>query len=123
MVRGLTLHLTADVGAPASARGAVRDIIGTGATAEVVELLLSELVTNVVRHGSGAGQVVVSVQEADGDWVVEVHGPGTLSEGGRPTVGGFGLVLVDGLAEDWGMDAGDGEVRSWFRLTAAPDGP
>jgi anti-sigma regulatory factor (Ser/Thr protein kinase) len=119
-VAGISMHLDPNLSAPAVARAAVRRTMGGGDGAEVAELLVTELVTNVLRHGSGDGTIDLTMRSIDGAWVVEVHGRGTIA-GGKPDVGGFGLVLVDRLADDWGIDGDDGFVRSWFRI--GPSGP
>jgi anti-sigma regulatory factor (Ser/Thr protein kinase) len=106
------------------ALGGLRDLIGRRCL-EDVYLLVSELVTNGVRHG-GAGEddlldlnvlrhgnrlrVVVT------DW-----GPGF---DGRPRprnradqTGGWGLYLVERLAERWGVQRDAGATTVWFELT------
>jgi two-component sensor histidine kinase len=87
-------------------------------TAADLGLLVSELVTNSVVHGGEARRVRVDV----------VFGPQIRVEvvdfgdgfrfrphhdiGER---GGFGLVLVQRIAEKWGMSLGD-VTRVWFEL-------
>jgi anti-sigma regulatory factor (Ser/Thr protein kinase) len=87
-------------------------------------LLLSELVTNAIQHG-GAGPhetVQVKVASSTEKVRVEVFDPGAngaprdrLEEGG-----GYGLLLVDRLADDWGRGATtSGGSIAWFELTLA----
>jgi signal transduction histidine kinase len=72
---------------------------GLGEHAALAELIVSELVTNAIRHGDG--EIKVSMSYACGDLRVEVHDHGT----GRPLrqqptaedESGRGLALVDGL--------------------------
>lgn len=88
-----------------------------------LELLVSELVTNAVRHGGMAG-------EGDTIWVhaaltatrlrLEVcdSGPGFEAAPPRPRDldrggGGLGLVLLDRLAERWGVAYEDGTACVW----------
>ena len=87
-----------------------------------VGLLVSELVTNSVRHaGHPAGAPVHIRATAVADVVrVEVHDhghgpvrPGTPS----PRGGGFGLQLVNQLAARWGVSHDHG-TRVWFELAA-----
>ena len=92
-----------------------------------VRLLVSELVTNAVRHaGLKAGDrigLIVRVQEAV--LRVEVDDPGTGFELRAPKpdparASGWGLYLVDELADRWGMDRGGrGGTRIWFELDGA----
>ena len=95
------------------------------ALAEDVKLLVSELVTNSVRHG-GAGELDhVDLQLSfDGSCVrVEVgdSGPGFVprtTPAPRPDlIGGFGLVLVERLTHRWGVDR-EGSSRVWFEIEA-----
>src|SRR2546423_11607944 len=79
---------------------------------EELRLLVSELVTNAVRHGRPVGDdgVELKVWLDRGMARVEVvDGGGGFSppdgppEGGQP--GGWGLVVVDRLADRWGIDS------------------
>jgi anti-sigma regulatory factor (Ser/Thr protein kinase) len=88
-------------------------------------LLLSELVTNAVQHGGAGPHETVQVRVAS--WVdkvrVEVFDPGSNS--GPPSDrldegGGYGLLLVDRLADGWGRGAtGAGGSLAWFELELA----
>jgi two-component sensor histidine kinase len=81
-------------------------------------LLVSELVTNSVVHGGGKSRVRVEVAFRDHIRVdVTDYGAGFRFRphqdvGDR---GGFGLVLVQRIAETWGMTLGD-VTRVWFEL-------
>jgi anti-sigma regulatory factor (Ser/Thr protein kinase) len=106
---------------PADARRLVRAaLVGASATvAETVELLVSELVTNALLHGSGDRFLMIDLQS---DCVhVEVHdGDRTpdlaplkvdaLSEHGR------GLAIVDALVSSWGVVLRDDGKTVWFDL-------
>ena len=91
------------------------------AVAQDALLLLSELVTNAVRHGGGeAGAPVVraSCEQRPGTLRVEVRDPGAGFERGTAAPGahgGFGLDLVARTAAAWGIEA-DGETLVWFEL-------
>ena len=86
---------------------------------DVVELLVSELVTNAIRHGRPpltvraehtTGSVTVSVEDASTTVPVPVDDAPWDASGGR------GLHLVEALADRWGVSTnGDGK-RVWFRL-------
>src|SRR4051794_275670 len=79
-------------------------------------LLISELVSNACRHGSGRISLTVN-SNAEGVQA-EVHDEGAQSRieisDPRPQRGGWGLYFVDQLADDWGV--GPGEARVWFRV-------
>jgi anti-sigma regulatory factor (Ser/Thr protein kinase) len=87
-----------------------------------VRLLVSELVTNAVRHANlAAGDVISLVIEiADHMLRVEVHDPGggfvpsaPSPDPARPS--GWGLYLVAELADRWGVDSDD-TTLVWFEL-------
>jgi serine/threonine-protein kinase RsbW len=85
-------------------------------------LLLSELVTNAIQHGGAGPEETIQVRLASSpDRVrVEVFDPG--SNGGPPRDrldegGGYGLLLVDKLADGWGRGAAaSGGSLAWFEL-------
>jgi anti-sigma regulatory factor (Ser/Thr protein kinase) len=89
---------------------------------ETVRLLVTELITNSVRHGDpGEEPVKVSVTLTEGAVRVEVSdaGPG-FEPPPRPdqpleSPSGWGLYLVDRLAHRWGVDSGGGSAV-WFEL-------
>lgn len=87
-------------------------------------LVVSELMTNAVRHGRGVVHVTVSIDERRVR--VEVHDQGAGLPAFREpettgtSVGGFGLHLVDALAEDWGIEKGMG-TRVWAETRRDPD--
>jgi anti-sigma regulatory factor (Ser/Thr protein kinase) len=114
--------------APASvaeARTRILEAVGTrlrDGEVETLRLLISELVTNAVRHGGGPGPVEVNARW-DGDVRVEVvdHGDGFLPApraGALCEPGGFGLYLVGRLADRWGVET-NSKTRVWFVLTRA----
>ena len=89
---------------------------------EVALLLASELVTNAIRHGKGVVQLVV--KKFSGRLCVEVSDTGP----GRPTArnpdshhaGGRGLLLVERLANEWGVAPSPGGGKTvWFTLRSA----
>ena len=113
--------------AAAEARHALDDIGDAVpvSTLRDVKLLVSELVTNAVRHaGLARGDVIVLVLElADHALRVEVHDPGggfvpraPAPDPARPS--GWGLYLVAELADRWGVDS-DETTLVWFELDRA----
>jgi anti-sigma regulatory factor (Ser/Thr protein kinase) len=115
------LELARDARAPAVARQAVddlRDEFDAGLVDDL-RLLLSELVTNSVQHGGG-DQVTVLIDPNPGGTVrceVVDDGSGFVPRGraGRD-VGGWGLDLVEQLADRWGVR--EGSTHVWFELSA-----
>lgn len=93
-----------------------------------LELLVTELLTNSVRHaGLGDGETIrLRVAARPPELHVEVRDGGC---GFEPAVrepppgaqGGRGLLLVDRLARRWGV-AYDGDTRVWFDLDYFGDG-
>ena len=90
-------------------------------TLSCVELVVSELVTNSVRHGPGAPITLRLVSEPDGriGGEVEDHGDGVVAirEPDFETgTGGLGLGVVDLLTSAWGVHPDSTHV--WFRFDA-----
>jgi anti-sigma regulatory factor (Ser/Thr protein kinase) len=90
-----------------------------------LRLLVSELVTNCVRHADVPRDAAVelAVRVAGKTIRVEVHDGGT---GFAPTAvrprgadGGYGLFLVERMASRWGVDTARG-TRVWFELDLEP---
>jgi anti-sigma regulatory factor (Ser/Thr protein kinase) len=88
---------------------------------EDLRLLVTELVTNGVRHGSQRGPVSVSVTVGDEVVRVEVWDCGRgFSPPAAPMPrhdgsGGWGLQLVDRVAAVWGVKVDD-TTCVWFEL-------
>ncbi|MDQ1694859.1 MAG: hypothetical protein QOJ03_212, partial [Frankiaceae bacterium] len=120
-----TVDLPADYASPARARSLVMDVLagwGLHSIVDAATLLVSELVTNGVRHaGTGLrvtltrladNRVRVAVTDRAPNVAVRVRQSGEDSEGGR------GLFLVEHLSTGWGSVA-DGEGKTvWFELKA-----
>jgi anti-sigma regulatory factor (Ser/Thr protein kinase) len=110
--------------APAAAREAVDAAFGQSVDREALpdlRLLVSELVTNAVRHGEDRRGAVELALSCDGNRLrVEVgdggHGfvPRTRSANPHET-GGWGLVVVDRLADRWGVSEAGGTLV-WFEV-------
>jgi len=126
------LELSRTLDSAAVARHALDDLEG-GLPADQlgdVRLLVSELVTNAIRHANldetDAIRLAVAVTPAA--IRVEVHDPGTGFEVGEtPTdpdrASGWGLFLVETLADRWGIERRSG-THVWFELDRvdSPDG-
>ncbi len=119
----LTLRLTPGPEAIPAARQALDGLIGLleRTVWEDLRLLVTELVTNGVRHGSQRGPVTASVAVDDHKVRVEVSDCGrgfTPPEAPMPRpdgTGGWGLQLVDRVATRWGVKVGD-DTCVWFEL-------
>lgn len=120
----IAMELPAEPHSAKVARDAIAGLDGhLGNVFGDVVLLISELVTNSVRHaGLDATQPLQLSVQTDGDTVrVAVRDPGPGFEPPPPPpnpahVGGWGLVLVDQLAERWGIEH-DGEANVvWCEL-------
>jgi anti-sigma regulatory factor (Ser/Thr protein kinase) len=120
----LDLTLAPDPASVAEARAAVVEALPEIGAERVntVQLLISELVTNALRHGDAGAPV-----EVHASWNSKVrvevidHGRGfTPSERDKPLEepGGFGLLLVGSLADRWGVETQDC-TTVWFELNGA----
>jgi len=128
----LILRVPVSPAAAASARHAVAGLrpFLDADVRENAELLVSELVTNSIRHADlGAPDTIEIKLEASTEAVlVEVADCGQGFRGRRPgpsaraaqvaepeRTSGWGLFLVDQIASRWGIVEGD-ETRVWFEL-------
>jgi anti-sigma regulatory factor (Ser/Thr protein kinase) len=111
-------HHTHEIGV---ARGWVGDVLSGWGLAEhtaAVELAVSELVTNAIVHGEGDVGVTLEVEADELCLVVSDQGHGdpirrpstTLDAGG----GGWGLGLVDTLADRWGTADTSAGTSVWL---------
>ena len=87
-----------------------------------LRLLVTELLTNSVRHGSADTEWItldVEIYANSVRAIVTDHGPGfELTGKPRPHLdrpGGWGLCLIDRMADRWGVDARE-ETTVWFEL-------
>jgi len=113
--------------AAAEARHALGDIADVlpGGRARDVRLLVSELVTNAVRHANldAGDQILLVIELVDNRLRVEVHDPGggfvptsPSPDPARPS--GWGLYLVAELADRWGVESTE-RTLVWFELDRA----
>ena len=122
----IRLELPRDETAPGAARQAVDDLRPgpAGEARANARLLVSELVTNSVQHGSGDHVVVLLDHEHSGVLRCEVidQGSGFVPRA-RPDqpVGGWGLELVEQIASSWGVR--EGSTHVWFAIDASDSRP
>jgi anti-sigma regulatory factor (Ser/Thr protein kinase) len=118
---GLTLRLPGDREAAAKARRALTKLRGDldPPLMETLRLLVTELVTNSVRH-TGAETIVLRILVGRSAVWTEVTdaGPGFETPAGRDGTG-WGLFLVERLAERWGVNQSDAGTKVWFELRRA----
>ncbi|AKH83980.1 hypothetical protein AA958_19330 [Streptomyces sp. CNQ-509] len=88
----------------------------TGALADDIVIVVSELVSNAVLHGKG--DVFLHVQYAAGELQIEVSdanpAPAKLRHAGDDEDSGRGLLLVADLAHGWGVT--NGGRTTWCRF-------
>jgi anti-sigma regulatory factor (Ser/Thr protein kinase) len=108
--RVVRLALPPDVPAVWLARQATRDTLAAWGLSHLEEdavLLVSELVTNAVRHASETSAIGLELATEGGCLRVEVQdGDPHWGHIDRPADGvesGFGFVVVDSLADRWGL--------------------
>jgi anti-sigma regulatory factor (Ser/Thr protein kinase) len=123
------LELAADPYAVAAARKAVVELLRPhlgNQDLDDVAVLVSEVVTNAVRHGGArAGDAVVVHVALSGDVLrVEVCDQGSgftppTARQMRADGGGNGLILLERLATAWGV-SGDDRTCVWFERQVEP---
>ena len=115
-----TLSFSREPRSVREARGALADL-DTGFPAARVHdasVCLSELVTNAVQHAAAGGDLELTVAFDHERLRVEVADPGGGFQPDPPSRGderGWGLFIVDSLADRWGVEAGERTVV-WFEI-------
>src|SRR5919107_1476567 len=121
----LNLVLTEESGAAAAARRALHAENGElpATVRDDVLLLVSELVSNAVRHAGAGPDRPLQVQLLKGPrWLVVTvadEGPGFAwhpNAERRNESGGWGLFLVDQIADCWGVECTATGARVWFEI-------
>lgn len=113
----ITVTLPRNPGAPGQARALLREH-ADGLDRDRLDtavLLISELVTNAVLHGTGEIRLTIDVHDGDARFTVCDEGSGTPEVRPEPGPdGGWGLRLVGQLASRWGVR--EGRTQVWFEL-------
>jgi anti-sigma regulatory factor (Ser/Thr protein kinase) len=121
----LRLELERDIRAPAIARSAVSEQLlqmgVDGSFGQTVVLLVSEIVSNAVRHSRGPadaaisldatvteGAVRVAVTDAGSGFIPRPRDPERLGDG-------YGLYLLEKAASSWGVES-DAGTTVWFEV-------
>jgi len=116
------VHLTSRPESASTARRLSLSVVrlwGLPHHGDTVELLVSELVGNAVRH-TGARTFGLRMRRRRG-WIrVEVRDPSRALPCLMPVrdldISGRGLFLVDSLADRWGVDLQARGKTTWFEL-------
>ncbi len=118
----------ADLARVAELRGELRDALRRWGAAELIdtaELLASELVTNAIRHTDRDAMFTARFYREDGREPrlrIEVEDESDLwpkrRTPGEQASSGRGLMLVEALADAWGVEPRGSGKRMWFELTA-----
>jgi anti-sigma regulatory factor (Ser/Thr protein kinase) len=118
----LVFDLKSEPAAPTHARTAMLALttVLVPRLLEDLRLLITELVTNSVRHGPG-GTIRVTIKVSD-----PTHVFAEITDGGTDGVvaireaaedgGGLGLRIVDRISRRWGVY--EGSTNVWFELRA-----
>ena len=118
------LDLERNPDSAAEARRALADVADqlTPRRLEDARLLVSELVTNAIRHAglAAADRITLVVETDDRALRIEVRDPGPGFELTEPTPdparpSGWGLYLVRELSDRWGVERAD-DTTVWFEL-------
>ena len=112
--------------APAEARRAVEEL-APEIEPDVLrdaQLLVSEVVTNSIRHSGSDDPIGLRVWLRRPGVKVEIVDSGRGFEAGEvgaahDAEGGRGLMIVEALADRWGVNK-DRRTRVWFELTPRP---
>ncbi|MFD7549634.1 SpoIIE family protein phosphatase [Streptomyces sp. NPDC059578] len=118
-------------GDPEGLRGARRMIRsavvawGAGNRADDIELVADEMITNALIHTEGPATVTLRVlADAQRRFRVEVEDPSSAlprrRDAGDEGVSGRGLLLVDRLADTWGVESRGTGKCVWTEFAVAP---
>jgi anti-sigma regulatory factor (Ser/Thr protein kinase) len=136
VLRSVAFEVPGGTTAPSMARHRVLEKLGEVLSAEErsdLALVISELVTNSVRHAGMVGQshvIKVRAAVAPNRTRIEVCDSGPGFEPGKPKMrsfeggrgGGLGLVLLDRLSAAWGV-AAEEDVCVWAEFERTQEQP
>lgn len=118
------LELTAEAISVGKARGWI-DGVAAGLVADDrrgdLRLVMTEVVTNAVRHGARGGTLRIAATPKADFLCVQVtdDGPGLVPRPGAMASdenGGFGLFIVEQLTRRWGVTRENRHTRVWFEF-------
>jgi anti-sigma regulatory factor (Ser/Thr protein kinase) len=123
--QSLVFELPASPAAVSAARRAV--LAANGGVPSTVRadvlLLLTELVSNAVRHAKAGAGRTVHVELQQGARMIGVavfdEGTGFTAEAPHPErdgSGGWGLFLIDRIADRWGITPTGSGTCAWFEI-------
>ena len=122
VVKTFELRLPADPTAAAVAR-AIVEAVGSDLPEPIVvdaKLLTTEVVTNAIRHARGTQAVIVRVRKNNYIRVEVVdQGPMFDPEPQKTSTragSGRGLMVVDAVANTWGVEPDEAGKKVWFEL-------
>jgi serine/threonine-protein kinase RsbW len=119
-----TLELTAEAVSVGTARGWI-DGVAAGLVGDDrrgdLRLVMTEVVTNAVRHGAAGGTLRIAATPKPDFLCVQVtdDGPGLVPRPGAMASdenGGFGLFIVEQLTRRWGVTRENRHTRVWFEF-------
>jgi anti-sigma regulatory factor (Ser/Thr protein kinase) len=110
----ITMTLLPEPASVATAREAVDALLAEASPSErfsfALRLVVSELVTNAIVHGSAADEIRVDLRLHRNDVQVTIRNPGVAVDLTKlrrvKRRGGSGLDIVAALSERWGIDTG-----------------
>lgn len=86
---------------------------------ETIELLVSELATNAIRHAGSAFEVCVAAPASRVRIEVADESPVEPAPVAMTEEGGFGLAILDAMTSAWGSGPTDGGKVVWFEVARA----
>jgi anti-sigma regulatory factor (Ser/Thr protein kinase) len=106
---------------PRAARSFVRGVfpeVSEAEIADVIMLLVTELVTNAVMHAHSPVRVHVVVDDHQVRVAVhdDVPQPPVRRRASEEALGGRGLLLLDRLSDRWGYDSHPPGKTVWFEI-------
>ena len=119
--RQWSFSLPASKEAPRRARRAIHDAVGDANRLDEILLATSELVSNAVRHTdlSPDETIKLEVTSRACDIRVSVAHRGAMfahDQDGSAEGRGYGLQIVDRIAEQWDVDQRGNQLETWFEI-------